>query len=406
MVVTDLKRVIAYSTMSQIGYMIMAVSSAAYTAGLFHLMTHAFFKALLFMAAGSVIAAMAGNQNLDEMGGFRKAMPFTFGCMLIGGLALSGFPPFVGLLLQGRDPRLRRGARRLARRAGRARLRRLVPDRDLHVPDDLPDVLGRPGRAGARPADDGHLYHAPEPTNPATGEVEDTDVGFPGPDHHIAEHEGSMKVAMGALAVLAIVGGVLQIPEVTDVLHHFLEPTFADSRYYNTLEPSDALTAFGLITGAVLSVSGIALAYHLWVRKPEAPASLRARLAPLHHFFVNKWYFDEIIDTLDRAAVRVVRALRAQHVRARRDLGAVRRRHHRRGAGRLGRRARGPVGLPALLRGAAAARADGARPLLPAGGELRRVNLSILLFWPLALAFLSRDDRPPRRAAGSRSSAR
>ena len=106
LVVTDLKRVIAYSTMSQIGYMVMAVSSFAYTAGLFHLMTHAFFKALLFMAAGSVIAAMAGEQNLDKMGGFRKAMPFTFAMMLIGGAALSGFPLHVGLLLEGRDPRL------------------------------------------------------------------------------------------------------------------------------------------------------------------------------------------------------------------------------------------------------------------------------------------------------------
>src|SRR5689334_12748844 len=96
LVVTDLKRVIAYSTMSQIGYMIMGVSSAAYAAGLFHLMTHAFFKALLFMAAGSVISAMAGVQDLNRMGGFRKAMPFTFGCMVVGGLALSGIPPFSG----------------------------------------------------------------------------------------------------------------------------------------------------------------------------------------------------------------------------------------------------------------------------------------------------------------------
>src|SRR5205085_9748503 len=93
---TDLKRVIAYSTMSQIGYMVMAVSAGAYAAGLFHLMTHAFFKALLFMAAGSVIAAMAGEQNLNKMGGFRKAMPFTFASMLIGGLALAGIPPFSG----------------------------------------------------------------------------------------------------------------------------------------------------------------------------------------------------------------------------------------------------------------------------------------------------------------------
>src|SRR5205807_4437764 len=95
-VVTDLKRVIAYSTMSQIGYMIMGVSVGAYSAGLFHLYTHAFFKALLFMAAGSLIGAMAGEQSLDRMSGFRRAMPFTFGCFVIGGLALSGVPPFSG----------------------------------------------------------------------------------------------------------------------------------------------------------------------------------------------------------------------------------------------------------------------------------------------------------------------
>src|ERR671930_815529 len=96
LVVTDLKRVIAYSTMSQIGYMVMGVSSAAYAAGLFHLMTHAFFKALLFMAAGSVISAMGGIQDLDRMSGFKRVMPFTYGCMIIGGLALSGVAPFSG----------------------------------------------------------------------------------------------------------------------------------------------------------------------------------------------------------------------------------------------------------------------------------------------------------------------
>src|SRR5215203_421640 len=96
LVQTDLKRVIAYSTISQIGYMIMGVSIAAYGAGLFHLMTHAFFKALLFMGAGSVIGAMSGNQSIDRMGGFRRVMPFTFACFAIGGLALSGVPPFSG----------------------------------------------------------------------------------------------------------------------------------------------------------------------------------------------------------------------------------------------------------------------------------------------------------------------
>src|SRR5204862_3036472 len=93
---TDIKRVIAYSTMSQIGYMIMGVTSGAYAAGMFHLFTHAFFKALLFMAAGSIISAMAGEQSLDRMSGFRRALPFTFACFVLGGLALSAVPPFSG----------------------------------------------------------------------------------------------------------------------------------------------------------------------------------------------------------------------------------------------------------------------------------------------------------------------
>jgi NADH-quinone oxidoreductase subunit L len=299
LVVTDLKRVIAYSTMSQIGYMVMGVCSAAYAAGLFQLMTHAFFKALLFMAAGSVIAAMAGEQNLDKMGGFRRAMPFTFGCMVIGGLALSGAPPFSGFF--SKDEIL---ALTIAR-------------------DDWHIVLGVLGFVGsfmtaiytwrmifrafygppvepARELEHGHLYHAPEHRNPATGEVEDTDVGFPGPEHHIAEREWSMKVAMGLLAVGAVFAGALQIPKVTDVLHTFLEPSFHDSRYYETLEPSDGVTWIGLAVGAVLALSGIAIAYRLWVADPErrTVTALRGRLTPFYRLFSRKWYFDEIIDAL------------------------------------------------------------------------------------------------------------
>src|SRR6478672_8908622 len=90
--VTDLKRIIAYSTISQIGYMIVGVSIGAYAAGMFQLMTHAFFKALLFMAAGSVISAMAGTHDINRMGGLRKAMPITSKLMIIGALALAAFP--------------------------------------------------------------------------------------------------------------------------------------------------------------------------------------------------------------------------------------------------------------------------------------------------------------------------
>jgi NADH-quinone oxidoreductase subunit L len=143
----------------------------------------------------------------------------------------------------------------------------------------------------------GHLYHPPEPTNPATGEVEDTDVGFPSPEHHIAEREAPMKLAMGALAVLAIVGGFLQIPGVSSELHHFLAPTFADSELYEGMEPTTSQEWLGLVVGAVIGFAGIGVAWRIYGAGGNAEA-LRARLSGLHRFFVNKWYFDEAIDFL------------------------------------------------------------------------------------------------------------
>jgi NADH-quinone oxidoreductase subunit L len=93
---TDIKRVLAYSTISQLGYMFLAVGAAGYTAGIFHLMTHAFFKALLFLGAGSVIHGMAGEQDMRRMGGLRKHMPVTFVTMAVGTLAIAGMPPLSG----------------------------------------------------------------------------------------------------------------------------------------------------------------------------------------------------------------------------------------------------------------------------------------------------------------------
>jgi NADH-quinone oxidoreductase subunit L len=144
----------------------------------------------------------------------------------------------------------------------------------------------------------GHLYHAPEPTNPATGEVEDTDVGFPGPEHHIAERAAPMRVAMFLLAVLAVIGGLIQVPGVDSALHNFLGPTFHDSSLFGELEPSVGVSWLELIVGTLVGLAGIGLAYTLYVRQPERPAAIRARFAGLHRLFVNKWYFDEAIDAL------------------------------------------------------------------------------------------------------------
>jgi NADH-quinone oxidoreductase subunit L len=295
LVVTDLKRVIAYSTMSQIGYMIMGVSAGAYVAGLFHLMTHAFFKALLFMAAGSVIAAMAGEQSLDKMRGFKRAMPFTYACFVIGGLALSAVPPFSGFFSKDEilgDIGSRGGGWWVLYVLGYvgAFLTALYTWRMI-----FRAFWGEPAPE-ARELEEGHLHHAEAPFNPNNGEIEDTDVGFPGPEHHIAEREVPMRAAMVALAVLAVVGGIVQVPFVTNWLEHFLDPTFADSRF--GAGPSDTLTVIGMIVATVVAAAGIYTAYVVWVLKPGTSARVRERLAPVHRLFVNKWYFDELIDTL------------------------------------------------------------------------------------------------------------
>jgi len=293
--VTDLKRVIAYSTMSQIGYMIMAVSAGAYVAGLFHLMTHAFFKALLFMAAGSVISAMGGEQSLNRMSGFKRAMPFTYAAFIVGGLALSGVPPFSGFFSKDEilaDIGARGGGWWALYVAGYigALLTAIYTWRMIFRAfwgDPCPE---------ARELEEGHLHHAEQPFNPANGEIEDTDVGFPGPEHAIAERAGEMKGAMIVLAILAIIGGFLQIPWVDSALEKFLDPTFADSHL--NLDPSNGLTAFGLILGTILAVGGISVAYMVWVVRPGTSERVRERFLPLYRLFVNKWYFDEAIDLL------------------------------------------------------------------------------------------------------------
>jgi NADH-quinone oxidoreductase subunit L len=291
---TDIKRVIAYSTMSQIGYMIMGVSVGAYAAGLFHLMTHAFFKALLFMAAGSIIGAMAGEQSLDKMGGFRKAMPFTFACFMVGGLALSGIPPFSGFF--SKDEILLVTGERGGWHWG------------LYVVGYIGAFLtavytfrmifrafwGEPVPE-AKELEGGHLHHAEHPTNPATGELEDTDVGFPGPTHAIAEREWPMKIAMGTLAVGAVGLGLLQIPNVDFVIDKFLKPSFAGSALYEP-HTKDGLLAIGLTLGTLLGLAGIALAYRIWVQKPGTATALRERFGAVYALLVNKWYFDELID--------------------------------------------------------------------------------------------------------------
>jgi NADH-quinone oxidoreductase subunit L len=296
LVMTDLKRAIAYSTMSQIGYMVVGVSIGAYSAGMFHLMTHAFFKALLFMAAGSIIAAMAGEQNIDKMNGFGRAMRFTSLAMLCGGLALAAFPLTSGFF--SKDEILayagaRGGMYLIFTVLGYlgAFLTAIYTFRLI-----FRILPGRPCPEAQELIETGHVAHE-EPRNPASGEIEDTEVGFPGAEHHVAEHSPSMRIAMAVLAFGALFGGLIQVPGVDDAVTNFLDPVFAGSPLA-AIHPSTGWSWIGLGIGAVISLAGIGVAYWLYVLRPEVPAALQQRLAWLHAFLSNKWYFDEAIELL------------------------------------------------------------------------------------------------------------
>ena len=275
LVQVDIKRVIAYSTMSQIGYMFLAAGLGAYANAMFHLMTHAFFKALLFLAAGIVIHALAGEQDMRRMGGLRGVLPRTWLAFLIGAAALSGIPPLSGFF--SKDSIL---ASALAEGAyGRvllvvglvgAFLTGLYKFRMVFL------VFGGELSAYARE----HL-HRPDRSEPWLW----------------------MGATVAVLAVLAVIGGWIQIPGVwhpfADFLHPVVEPLF---------EPTGTEDAIASALAVTLGVAGIALAW--WLYSARARPVLRSR--PLQTALERKLFFDDAYDwAFYRPAVWIARGSRA-----------------------------------------------------------------------------------------------
>jgi len=236
---------------------------------------------------------MAGNQSLDRMGGFRKSMPFTFVTFTVGALALAGFPLFSGFF--SKDEIL---AYTLHRGGGFAVLAVVgylaAGITAFYAFRMVFRVFFRAPVPEARELEHGHQAHA-DPENPATGEAEDTHVGFPGPEHHIAERSWPMKAAMGPLALLALVGGFVAVPGLTETLEHFLEPTFTDSRFAES-KPSHGAEYAGLAVGALIAIAGIAAAVVVYLRRRQLRLELRERFTAVHTFLFRKWYFDELYD--------------------------------------------------------------------------------------------------------------
>ncbi len=236
LVQNDIKRVLAYSTVSQLGFMFLAMGVGAFAAGAFHLMTHAFFKALLFLCSGSVIHAMAGEQDMRHMGGLKKYLPVTFVTMMIGTLAIAGIPPLSGFF--SKDEILYKTFLEQQGDLGRGG-RDGADDGVLHVSPDVDDLLRDLPRAGVgarrrpRPRREPRRSRRRRMATPPAG-------GGHGGWHGPHESPKSMTVPLQILAVGAVIAGFVGIPAAlggSNAIEHFLEPSFAARAVVRSMRP-------------------------------------------------------------------------------------------------------------------------------------------------------------------------
>jgi NADH-quinone oxidoreductase subunit L len=270
---SDIKRVLAYSTISQIGYMMLGVGVGAFATGIFHLMTHAFFKGLLFLCSGSVIHALHGEQDMNKMGGLKSKLPITYATMLIGTLAISAVPPFSGyfskdLILEG------------AFASG-------------HTWLWLVGVL----TAGITSF---YMFRLIFMTFHGRSRLD------PEKEHHVHESPPVMAIPLIVLAALSIIGGWVGLPEWLlwgDAFKRFLAPIFTNRGPLGVPEVmidvhrfsvSMTLSMIALAAGLI----GIFLAWMLYIQHPELPGRVADRARGLRELLWRKYYVDEIYDLL------------------------------------------------------------------------------------------------------------
>jgi NADH-quinone oxidoreductase subunit L len=287
LVQNDIKRVLAYSTVSQLGYMFLAMGVGAFGAGIFHLYTHAFFKALLFLGSGAVIHALAGEQDLRRMGGLKAQLPITYWTFLIGALAIAGVPGLAGFF--SKDEILFRAFAN--------------GHQVLWVVGVLTSLLtalymfrlvflafhGVP-RAGAARHAPGTEHHAP--------------------GTHLHDAPPAMALALVVLAVGSIAAGYIGVPHAlggSNRLEQFLAPSFnagAAEEGHGSADEGLELALMGVST--LVAAAGIGLAFFFFLRNREASDRLSDRFAGVHRVLEHKYYVDEIYDAAIVQPIRIV----------------------------------------------------------------------------------------------------
>jgi NADH-quinone oxidoreductase subunit L len=267
LVQTDIKKVLAYSTVSQLGYMFLACGAGAYAAGVFHLMTHAFFKALLFLGAGSVIHGMGGIQEITKMGGLRKEMPWTFRTFLIGTLAIAGIPGLAGFFSKDMI---------LAATWNSPNFGKILWAVGLIVAGMtsfymfrllILTFMGRPR----------YTHH---------------DV------HHVHESPAPMLIPLIVLAFFSIIAGYVGIPPALTGSHEAIaEFLHQGPPAEGTEHVSVALEWMLMLSSVAAAGIGAFLAYLFYVSRPELPARVSSAAAALYSILTNKYYVDEIYHT-------------------------------------------------------------------------------------------------------------
>ncbi len=279
---TDIKKVLAYSTISQLGYMFMACGVGAFSAGIFHLMTHAFFKGLLFLAAGSVIHGIGGEQDMRKMGGLRVYMPWTFATMGIATLAIAGIPPLAGFWSKDEILWKAFGASWVYWLIGvvTAFITSFYMFRLMYM------TFGGEYRGAAAQEAHGHAAH-----------------GHAAPSHGHGEPHESPWVMLGPLVILAVLSVVGGFVGYGNRFEHFLAPAFQGAAREVAQETSREApdgTLEHLLMGVSISVAGLGwlLAYLLYSRRPQLPARIAASLGALYRAVANKYYIDELYAVL------------------------------------------------------------------------------------------------------------